>query len=125
MADNDLDAIVAPTNNPAWVTDPVNGDSFEGFISLVEPARHHRLRRHHGPDGLVGPLPVGLSFIGGRWDEPTLIGLAYAYEQATHVRVKPQYLPTIGANAAPAKHGNAATRSADAHRSKSAMVRAR
>ena len=75
--------------------------------------------------GFAGPLPVGVSFLAGRWDEPELIGLAYAFEQATHVRVPPQYLPTIGANAAPAKHGNAAARSADAHRSKSAMVRAR
>ncbi len=125
MADNDLDAIVAPTNNPAWVTDPVNGDSFEGFISSSSPPAISGYAAITVPMGYVGPLPVNLSFLAGRWDEPTLIGLAYAYEQATHVRVKPQYLPTIGANAAPAKHGNAATRSADAHRSKGAMVRAR
>jgi len=37
-------------------------------------------------------LPIGVSFIGGRWDEPTLIGLAYAFEQATHVRVPPTFL---------------------------------
>jgi hypothetical protein len=66
--------------------------------------------------GYVGPLPINLSFLGGRWDEPTLIGLAYAYEHATHVRVKPQFLPSISANAAPAKHGKATTSSADIHR---------
>ncbi len=51
------------------------------------------------PAGYVGPLPVGVSFIGGRWDEPTLIGLAYAFEQATHVRVPPEFIPTIGDDA--------------------------
>jgi amidase len=125
MADNDLDAIVAPTNNPAWVTDPVNGDSFEGFISSSSPPAISGYAAITVPMGYVGPLPVNLSFLAGRWDEPTLIGLAYAYEQATHVRVKPQYLPSIGANAAPAKHGNSGARSADAHSSHSAKVRAR
>jgi hypothetical protein len=41
-------------------------------------------------------LPLGITFIGGRWAEPKLIGLAYDYEQATHVRVPPQFIPTIG-----------------------------
>ena len=48
------------------------------------------------PAGYSGPLPVGVSFIGGRWSEPRLPSLAYAFEQATHVRRKPAYLPTIG-----------------------------
>jgi hypothetical protein len=56
-------------------------------------------------------LPVGVSFIGGRWDEPKLLALAYAFEQATKVRVPPQFIPTIGDDAsatakavAPQKH---------------------
>jgi hypothetical protein len=44
----------------------------------------------------VGPLPIGVSFTGGRWDEPELIGLAYDFEQATHVRVPPEFIPSIG-----------------------------
>ena len=100
MATNNLDAIVAPTNNPAWVTDPVNGDSFEGFISSSSPPAISGYASVTVPSGYVGPLPVGLSFIGGRWDEPTLIGLAYAFEQATQIRVPPTFIPSIGPNPA-------------------------
>jgi amidase len=92
MADNDLDAIVAPTNNPAWVTDPVNGDSFDGFVSSSSAAAVSGYAGITVANGFVGPLPVGVSFIGGRWSEPTIIGLAYAFEQATHVRTPPHFL---------------------------------
>lgn len=48
------------------------------------------------PAGYDAGLPIGITFIGGRWTEPELIGLAYDYEQATEVRVPPQFIPTIG-----------------------------
>ena len=48
------------------------------------------------PAGYYEGLPIGITFIGGRWAEPELLGFAYDYEQATHVRVPPQFIPTIG-----------------------------
>jgi amidase len=99
MAANDLDAIVAPTNGPAWVTDPVNGDDFSLFIGSSSPSAVSGYGSIAVPAGYVGPLPIDISFIAGRWSEPELIGLAYDFEQATHVRVLPQFLPTISASA--------------------------
>jgi amidase len=106
MAAHDLDAIIAPTNGPAWLTDPVNGDlggDFSTFIGSSGPAAVAGYTNVTVPAGFVGALPVGVSFMGGRWDEPTLISLAYAFEQATRVRVPPQFIPTIGGDASAAR----------------------
>jgi amidase len=93
----DLAAIVAPTNGPAWPTDPVNGDDFSLFIGSSSPSAVAGYPRITVPAGYVDDvLPIGISFIGGQWDEPELIGFAYDFEQATHVRVPPTFLPTIG-----------------------------
>ncbi len=99
MSDLGLDAIVALTNSPAWVTDPEGGDfaatnSFTEFASSSIAAAVSGYADITVPAGHVGPLPVGVTFIGGKWDEPTLIGLAYAFEQATRVRTPPQFLPS-------------------------------
>jgi len=97
MAAQDLDAIIAPTNGPAWVTDPVNGDlggDFSTFVGSSSPSAVAGYANITVPAGFVSNLPVGVSFIGGRWDEPELIGFAYDFEQATHARVPPQFLPT-------------------------------
>jgi hypothetical protein len=48
------------------------------------------------PAGYIEGLPIGVTFIGGRWSEPELIGLAFDFEQATEVRVPPSFIPTIG-----------------------------
>jgi amidase len=118
MADEDLDAIIAPTNGPAWVTDPVNGDlggDFSTFIGSSGPPAVAGYANVTVPAGFVGPLPVGVSFIGGRWDEPTLIGLAYAFEQATKVRVPPEFIPSIG-------DGSSAVRQHPSHEQKKPSI---
>ncbi len=92
MDDNELDAIVAPTSGLAWVIDPINGDHFTGGSS--SPAAIAGCPDVSVPMGHVFGLPAGLSFFGRAWSEPTLIRLAYAYEQASKMRRPPQFLQT-------------------------------
>jgi amidase len=88
-----LDAIVMPTLNPAWTTDLVNGDHFLGGSST--PAAVAGYPSVTVPAGLSFGLPVGVSFVGRAWSEPTLLKLAYAYEQATKRRRPPTFVATI------------------------------
>ena len=92
LREHRLDAIMAPTGGPAWTTDLVNGDHFSGGSS--SPAAQSGYANITVPMGYVFGLPVGVSFFGGPWSEPTLIRIAYAYEQATRHRVAPRFLPT-------------------------------
>jgi amidase len=87
-----LDALVAPTGGPAWMTDLVNGDHFVGGSST--PAAVSGYPNITVPMGFVFGLPVGLSFMGLAWTEARLIGLAHAFEQATRHRRPPRLLPT-------------------------------
>jgi amidase len=101
MAADNLDAIIALTNGPAWPNndDPNEGDlngHFEFFVGSSTAAAVAGYPDITVPAGHDEGLPLGITFIGGRWDEPHLIGYAYDYEQATHVRVPPQFIPTIG-----------------------------
>jgi len=84
-----LDAIVAPTGSPAWTTDVVNGDHFTGASST--PAAVAGYPSITVPAGQAFGLPVGISFIGTAWSEAKLLGLAYAYEQATKHRQPPRF----------------------------------
>ena len=88
-----LDAVVAPTGGPAWVTDLVNGDHFGGGSST--PAAVAGYPSITVPAGAVFGLPVGVSFIGAPWSETRLIRLASAFEQATNARRTPRLLPTL------------------------------
>jgi len=89
-----LDAIIAPTGTPAWVTDLVNGDNYG--TSCATPAAVAGYPHLTVPAGFVMGLPVGLSFFGRAWSEPVLLKLGYAFEQATKARRAPKYLPTLG-----------------------------
>ena len=87
-----LEALIAPTVGPAWVSDWVNGDHFTGGYSTASAVAgypHVTL-----PAGYVFGLPVGISFFGRAWSEPTLIKFAYAFEQATKARRAPQFMAT-------------------------------
>jgi amidase len=92
LAKHQLDALVAPTGGPAWLTDLVNGDAFTGSSST--PAAVAGYPSITVPAGLLHGLPIGVSFFAGAYSEATLLSIAYAYEQATRRREKPRYLPT-------------------------------
>jgi amidase len=89
-----LDAVLAPTNSPAGTTDLVNGDNF--ILGSSSPAAIAGYANVTVPAGYSNGLPIGMSLIGGRWQEPRLVALAYAWERATHVRTPPRFLPTLG-----------------------------
>lgn len=90
LREHRLDALIAPSNGPAWLTDHVLGDHYSiyssslaavsGFASITVPA------------GYVSGLPVGVSFIGGAFSERALIEIAYAFEQADRVRRPPEFI---------------------------------
>jgi amidase len=96
MGKHKLDALIAPTAGPAWTTDLVNGDhSVGGSSSLPAVAGYPNI---NVPAGFIFGLPVGISFFGRAWSEPTLIKIAYAFEQLTKARKPPQFLPTVDVN---------------------------
>jgi amidase len=92
MDQHELDALVAPTIGPACVTDLVSGDHWLGGSS--SPAAVAGYPSITVPAGYVFGLPVGLSFFGRAWSEPTLLKIAFAFEQTTRFRKPPKFLTT-------------------------------
>jgi amidase len=88
-----LDALVAPTAGPAWLTDLINGDHAAGGSSSAAAVAGYPNINVTG--GYLWGLPVGVSFFGRAWSEPTLLKIAYSFEQLTKSRKKPRFLPTI------------------------------
>jgi amidase len=89
VSEHRLDALVAPSGGPAWLTDLINGDySTGGFSSMAAIAGYPHITV---PMGSISGLPVGLSFVGPAWSEPTVFKLAYAYEHATMHRRPPAF----------------------------------
>ena len=89
-----LDALVAPTAGPAWLTDLINGDHAAGGSSNAAAVAGYP--NINVTAGFIFGLPVGISFFGRAWSEPTLIRIAYSFEQTTKARQAPRFLPTIG-----------------------------
>ena len=93
LLDHNLDAIVAPSGGPAWLTDYANGDSHSGgFSSLAAVAGYPHITV---PAGTVYGLPVGISFFSTAFSEPVLLRLAYAFERATNYRRPPKFHKTV------------------------------
>jgi len=82
LADNDVQFLVAPTRGPAWTTDLVNGDSFNGSIGFGSPAAIAGYPHLTVPMGAIESLPVGISFFGAKWDDHSILKLGRAYEKA-------------------------------------------
>ncbi len=93
LAEHQLDALIAPTGQPAWLTDFVKGDASGGGFS--QPAAVAGYPHITVPAAFVQGLPVGISFVGTAWSEAKLVAIAFAFEQATRARKAPAYVKSI------------------------------
>lgn len=96
MGEHRLDAIVGPSNGAAWPIDLINGDggSRNSYVSSTSPAAIAGYPNITVPCGFITELPAGISFWGKAFCEPTLIEIAYGFEQATQARRKPTFRTT-------------------------------
>ena len=89
MNNLNLDAIISPTGSPAWSTDLLNGDNY--YIGSSSPAAMAGYPNISIPMGNIHGLPVGISFFGKAWSEPTLIQIAFDFEQKSKARIIPEF----------------------------------
>jgi amidase len=95
LTDNNAEAMVGPSTGPAAIVDPIDGSrSLGSYSTLPAVSGYPHLTL---PMGNVSGLPVNISFLGPAWSEARLLALGYAFEQATHARIDPLFLPNIGA----------------------------
>jgi amidase len=93
MSEQQLDALLMPTTGPAWTVDHINGDHVLGGSS--QPGALAGYPSISVPAGYVFGLPVGVTFLGRAFSEARLVALAYAFEQATHARQAPAFVPSV------------------------------
>jgi amidase len=93
LSDNNLDAVVAPTDSPGWTTDLILSDHFLFASSGLAGGPGYPIVQV--PAGNVLGMPIGISFIGTAFSEPTLIKLAAGFEHATHARFQPTFTGNV------------------------------
>jgi amidase len=96
LATFQIDAIATPTGTPVWPTDLINGDRFEFGTSGLAAIVGYPIV--NVPMGNVFGVPLGISFIGTAFSEPTLIRVAAGFEHATRARIVPEFFATLPQN---------------------------
>ncbi|BFI96797.1 MAG: amidase [Rhodanobacter sp.] len=100
-----LDALLAPSWGPAFMTDPVLGDHIvSGDPTIGGPSQPAAVAGYPSitlPAGWAHSLPVGIVLFGAKWSEPTLISIAYGFEQHTHAWQAPKFLDTVDGRPVP------------------------
>jgi amidase len=94
LAEGQLDALVAITCGPAWVSDLVYGDNWNVSCSSG-PAAIAGYPSASVPGGFVNNLPVGVSFFAGAWQDAGVLAIAHAFERAHAARRPPAYRPSV------------------------------
>lgn len=94
IAADHLDAIAAPTNSPAWLDNYATGDP-ANTVGSSTPAAVAGYPDVTVPAGFAGPLPIGISFMAGKFTDAGMLALAAAFEQVSHARKPPTFLPTL------------------------------